>query len=79
MVKGSAFPLIPGKWMISTGDFKNVKAIRAFADTQIQVTALDGTKVEYLLPAGTDTSIGFKHTSIAVLSGSASIADNTVA
>ncbi len=79
MVKGSGFPLIPGKWMISTGIFKNVNAIRAFEDTEIKITALNGDTTTYILPAGTDTSIGFKHTNVIVVSGSASIADNTVA
>ena len=79
MVKGSGFPLIPGRWQVSSGVFYTVNAIRAFDETVITVTALDGTTQDYTLPAGTDTSIGFPHTSITVVSGLASIADNQTA
>ena len=79
MVKGSAFPLLPGKWRISTGIFKNTKAIRCFEDASIQITALDGTTANYDLVAGTDTSIGFIHQSLSVLTGVVSIADNSTA
>ena len=78
MVKGSAFPLVPGKWMISAGTFHNTNAIRCFEDAVITVTSIDGSTTDYLLPAGTDTSISFPHISILVVSGVVSIADNTL-
>ena len=79
MVNCSAFPLIPGNWMISTGTFLNVKAIRAFEETVITVTALNDSTQNYTLPAGTDTSIGFPTKNIIVVSGVASIANNSLA
>ncbi len=79
MVKGSGFPLIPGKWMVTGGTFKKVNAIRAFEETTIEITAMDGSVAEYILTERTDTSISFPNKGVEVISGLASIADNTVA
>ena len=78
MLKGSAFPCLPGKNKVTTGTFRMINAVRCYEDGDLDITYLSGSTSTESFVAGEDMEL-YNVDSLIITSGIFSLSDKTVA
>ena len=78
MLKGSAFPCLPGKNKVTTGTFKRINAIRCYEGGDLDITYLGGATSTESFVIGEDMEL-YNVDSLTIASGMFSFSDKTTA
>ena len=78
MLKGSAFPLEPGRNKVTTGVFELVRGVRCYADGVLAITYLSGDTANEDFVAGEDMEL-LQVASVSITSGTFSLASKALA